>query len=346
MKQLLTLLLALTLAQCFTYKEFRIPLESSPLSRFDAPNRYFMGKTLNFIKIVVNLVSNPLKAQLFQIYNDIVRKRDFEFAMEMKGVSLFLKVPERELFVFAFLYEIFAHCTSIVAALPDGTIIHGRNLDYNFVQLLNETTYVAVFTREGREVFRCVMYGGFLGSHTCMKKGKFAISLNQRMNDPREGIRRNMQALSEGGAITPWTIRQTARKAESYEEAVSVLQSTKLAGISYFIVSGAGEYEAAVITRARNSTLDTWRLSKSEWFLVQVNTDRWKPIPPKQVDRRTPAVKRMKVIGQKNLTMERMMNEVLTKKPNDQSITVFSVVMVPQSGKFMLKVKEANTSNE
>ena len=39
-----------------------------------------------------------------------------------------------------FLYEIVTACTSIVARKPDGRLIHGRNLDFDFDDLLRDMT--------------------------------------------------------------------------------------------------------------------------------------------------------------------------------------------------------------
>jgi len=331
--------------QCLSYKEFYIPLESDPLTRFNAPNEYLATSTLEFINALLKLVSDSVMTQLTQIYHDVVIKNNVEFAMELKGISQFFNITERDLFVYLFMYELFAHCTSIIAALPNGEVIHGRNLDYDFVKLLNDTSYIGIFTSDGKEVFRCVMFGGFLGSHTCMKSGKFAISLNQRMSTLGEGIEKNLQALREGSALVVWTIRQVTHKANSYEEAISILENIPLVAPAYFIVSGAGENKGAVITRERNSTLDTWRISKDKWFLVQVNTDRWEKIPPHKIDRRKPAIERIKAIGKDNMTMEKMMNEVLLMKPNNCEITIFSSVMNPTNGSFIIEVKKADGDN-
>jgi penicillin V acylase-like amidase (Ntn superfamily) len=47
------------------------------------------------------------------------------------------------------LCSILGACTSIVAADVDGTVWHGRNLDYEMNDLLTHTTFLAKFTRNG-----------------------------------------------------------------------------------------------------------------------------------------------------------------------------------------------------
>ena len=40
-------------------------------------------------------------------------------------------------------------CTSIVASQANGQIIHGRNLDYDFPEFLQNLTYMAKYYRNG-----------------------------------------------------------------------------------------------------------------------------------------------------------------------------------------------------
>ena len=69
-------------------------------------------------------------------------------------------------------------------------------------------------------------------------------------------------------------------------------------------------------------------MSENDWFLVQVNTDHWLPIPPGHLDRRTPAIQRMNLIGPQKISAQNLENDVLKVWPNFNFDTLMSVVMI------------------
>lgn len=48
---------------------------------------------------------------------------------------------------------VYSGCSSMLAKLPDGSIAHGRHLDYDPADALRMLTYHATFVRGGKEVF-------------------------------------------------------------------------------------------------------------------------------------------------------------------------------------------------
>ena len=49
---------------------------------------------------------------------------------EMKGISLVTGVPLGEIVLYNIFYEVSSFCTSVVGQDQNGTIFHGRNLDF------------------------------------------------------------------------------------------------------------------------------------------------------------------------------------------------------------------------
>lgn len=74
------------------------------------------------------------------------------------------------------LYEIGAWCTSIVAQAADGTILHSRNLDYDYGDIMRAMTFNAKFRNGKEELFDAVMFGGLPGVYTGMRPNGFSIS--------------------------------------------------------------------------------------------------------------------------------------------------------------------------
>merc|ERR1712226_1655716 len=69
---------------------------------------------------------------------------------------------------------------------------------------------------------------------------------------------------------------------------------------SYFIVSGSGDGEGAIVTRDRDSAADVWRLDGDHavdgWFILETNYDNWQPAG-KTDNRRAVAEAAMRTLG-------------------------------------------------
>jgi penicillin V acylase-like amidase (Ntn superfamily) len=76
------------------------------------------------------------------------------------------------------LYELESFCTSIVAKKTDGTIIHGRVLDFDFPDQMRPITFQANYVKNGQPIFESMMFAGTVGIYTGFKEGKFSISEN------------------------------------------------------------------------------------------------------------------------------------------------------------------------
>lgn len=82
------------------------------------------------------------------------------------------------------LYALLSSCTSIVAEEEDGTIAHGRILDFHGAELLRRRTFVAKWfasRADEQPIFASAQFAGLFGVLTGMGKG-FGISINQRVN--------------------------------------------------------------------------------------------------------------------------------------------------------------------
>jgi hypothetical protein len=116
------------------------------------------------------------------------------------------------------LYELESWCTSIVAMQSNGTVIHARNLDFDFADYMRVITFRAVFVKDGKYVYDAVMFGGTVGIYTGMKKGVFSVSENQRELDKHKiGLLDNLYMQSIGYKEISWIIRDTLMTCDSYE---------------------------------------------------------------------------------------------------------------------------------
>ena len=76
--------------------------------------------------------------------------------------------------------DIATFCTSIIARKPDGEILHVRNLDFGYADVLKRLVYEAIYVKDGTEQAKVPLIAGFYGAYTGSKHNAFSISYNVR----------------------------------------------------------------------------------------------------------------------------------------------------------------------
>lgn len=115
----------------------------------------------NMLKQIKKMVP-PEVAELASILGDGLEKYvPYPYNLEMVGVATSADVSLGEALLGNLLYEVTAYksklaqkaCTSIVAEAFNGTMYHGRNLDYSFTELLRNMTIVVDFQSNGKTLY-------------------------------------------------------------------------------------------------------------------------------------------------------------------------------------------------
>lgn len=169
------------------------------------------------------------------------------------------------------LYELESYCTSIIAKMANGTIIHHRNMDFDNTSNLRKITFNAKFQRGGEPIFDCVLFAGTLGTYTGVKPGKFAVSINQKS----EGISQvnmfeNLIMTFFGYDELSWLIRDVLMTCDSYDCALARFSSETISSVGYIVLSGIKNNEGTIIIRNRFSVAhnETLGQGNNTWFLV------------------------------------------------------------------------------
>ena len=76
--------------------------------------------------------------------------------------------------------EIATFCTSIIARDTNNRLIHVRNLDFYYTDVLKQLVFNAVLVRDGQIVAESPVVAGVYGTFTVRKENKFSISYNVR----------------------------------------------------------------------------------------------------------------------------------------------------------------------
>ncbi|CAE7880786.1 Asah1, partial [Symbiodinium necroappetens] len=167
--------------------------------------------------------------------------------------------------------------------MPDGRILD-----------LPDVTFTARYWKDGKVLMLAPSFLGWVGIHTGMRMDGWTFEQNMRHPLDRA---KSLQAFKAGkGDLYGWRVRQIMETSPTYQGALTSLTNTRVMAPMYFILSGKGKYEGAVITKDLGDdhlagTPEVRQLNESDgtWYLLQTNDDvnKWPE------DSRRPASKLM-----------------------------------------------------
>ena len=317
-------------------KRYAVNLDLEPQERWKEVAQDFTSELSALLKAVKKLVPPAVIDIVSIIEADVERYLPYPYNLEIVGIAASSKVTVGEVVLGNTIYELTAFgrsgrgslaCTSIVAEALNGTIYHGRNLDYELTNVLRNLTIVVDFQQSGKTAYTGTTFAGYVGLLSGQKPHGFTVTLDER--DQGDWWMNAFEALLAGThGIAGFLVRDTiANPSMDFESAVDILAYTPLIAPCYLIIGGVGPTEAAVITRDRIASLDIWRLNPIDgrWFLVATNYDHWTS-PPSGDDRRDPAIRGMNKTGRADLGVGSLFS-VLSTPPVLNNATTYTVIM-------------------
>jgi len=326
---------------------FDINLDAHPTTRWDKSTRYFEHQIKYCHQTIMSYIPWYMQ-QLFWVVSEVMKSQQSSFNgltelssdkyLQYVGLAQTLDLPVHEVMLTNFAYELFAHCTSIVAHNAKGEIVHGRNMDYPLYDSMHNITYNANFVKNGRTIFKAVMFAGYTGVFTAMTPNKFAISINQRNTETTLGLAINLVRWL-GSSYSPASLLgYVCEHAGSFEEAQDMLANMPLTAPVYYTVSGTSQDQGAIITRDRTGAADIWKInfhSPADWCIGQTNYDHWITPPPASDKNRSNAVRQaVAEIGKGNMSEDTLLKKVLQQSPILNRGTIYSTIMSAATSEF------------
>ncbi|KAL3082964.1 hypothetical protein niasHS_010766 [Heterodera schachtii] len=327
-------------------KRFRVDLDLPPKDRWLPVLNAFRESEVvpRLIRTVRSFLPENVRSPLFWIFGKLLHFLPYEFAEEIKGMAAHLEgqVHLGELVLLNVFYDLFdfAHafgldppsnrslpsvgCTSILTADLDGQILHGRNLDYGWTQLLREATIVVDYVRDGRVQFTGIQFVLYSGLLTGQRPHAFTLSLNARYSgSPWDNLL--MALITRFRHPIAFELRKVLETVGNYQEAVDNLSRIITVAPSYLIVGGR-KGDGAIISRDRFGAADVFFLDylHHRWFLVETNSDPWERTTDK---RRTKAAQCLRLVGQRLISPIALSSRVLAIPPVRNEQTIFTTVM-------------------
>lgn len=287
-------------------------------------------------------VTNSSIVQQWMTSHDI----EEEYLRELRGIveaAAHPSVTLDNLVLLQLAYELdWPHfCMSIIAAMPNGTVVHGRNFDFYGEGGL---TYMIRFERAGEHLFTEVTRPGLIGVHTAFRPHSYSLAMNKRTVRDRLGYQPadhqaalNLASAQHGGRSYMLLLRKTLEQASDFKTALSTLSTAKFAAPLYLTLAGSGPFEGAVVTVDRcqpggSESLDVRRLDRSDnWFIVQANEDQWQA---RHGRRHLQAKKDLLRIGQYDFSQRRLRTVMTTPPLLFNHMTQFTWVMTASTGAF------------
>lgn len=157
------------------------------------------------------------------------------FLEELQGLADGAECSLDDALTANFIPELF-HCSGFVvmnSATRDGTLYHGRVLDYSIDWKLQEHAVLIVAEPEGHVPFVNVTYAGFIGSVTGMNAEHVSVG---EMGGGGRG--------HWGGTPMAFLVRRVLEEAHTLDEAVAIFRDTPRTCEYYYVVADGDERQA------------------------------------------------------------------------------------------------------
>lgn len=310
---------------------FSINLDLPAEQRFVEVSAHFKKEANDVLDEYLNLIPWPLQYVLQKVAGYFWWIQP-EYYMEIQGMGPALGIDPKVLLMTQYVYEFSAFCTSVIGYDINGTIIHSRNLDFPFAEKMRRITYEGVYLKDGKELFRAVMFAGINGVMTGHRAG-FSISLNERRPSASSGpggFLLNIANIFLGYPQVQHVIRQTLEECESYTCAFNKLSTTRQIAPSYYALSGNETYEGAIITRDRMGPAHIDMLSSERWYVAQTNDDHWTGVCTLRC---TYVHENLDKMGREGFNGEALVN-VLSQWPSNNAKSIYNVLMINERAYF------------
>jgi acid ceramidase len=300
---------------------------------------YLKNLTSQIIKNVPEEIITTLRQKL----PDIKNNQNKDWLQLLSVTANITQMDFEEVLLSNILYEVM--CTSIIidSGITDPTtgvdeIFMGRNLDFDFTNLLEDLAYEGHYYLNNELQFISQGIAGYVSPLNGVKIGKFSVSINERFS--QKDVVKGIERISQGDMTSTFLLYNILRESQNYNQSIEVLSRTPISSPAYYIISGVQKNEGAIITRSYDKVdeFDQLDVENGKWYLVQTNSDRKTPLD--QDYRRYTAELRLNDLetNQIKLFHEVLMSEVMVLEPNKNKDTAYSTVQSPFNGGYFKSI--------
>jgi len=206
---------------------FSVNLDLPEEQRFVEVATYYKPYLLEVLNQYMDLIPAPLLWFVEQ-FSGYIYAIHPEYYLEIQGMAKAIGINTNSLLFAQYINEFSAFCTSVIGYTNNGTIFHGRNMDFLFESTMRNITYQAEFMQNGKYLYTAVMYAGLNGVPTGWRDG-WSISINNRKPSNRTSIIdlvQNIALVFAGFTQNMKLIRDTLQTCATYDCAFNKLSTT------------------------------------------------------------------------------------------------------------------------
>ncbi|CAF2092772.1 unnamed protein product [Rotaria magnacalcarata] len=308
---------------------FSIDLDLDPIDRWSNVIPNFSQPMHEF--------NDEIRAQIPQVYIDVAEIIATQldnyipqpYHDELHSIARAISMLPADIVLINLVYELRTYCTSLLVRTLDGTILHGRNLDYDLnTDLLRRLTFHGRFFRMSNPTFEyeSIHFAGSIGLLTGSRKGYFSLTINERDKNNKHWWINALMAILHLHTMPLFIITRTIfdNPFMSYKEMKYKLEHQHLIAPVYFILTD-GQSSGVIITRNRLNSINPIELNST---LVQTNYDHWLDDPINDL-RRTTAENILRTFNITQMTIDNIFNIALSVIPVLNRNTVYTAIMNP-----------------
>ena len=306
--------------------KFSIDLDRQPIDRWS-------DIIPNFVQ-PMNEFNDAIRAQIPKAYIDVAEivasRLDQHIPQpyhdEIYSIAQAISMPVSDIVLINLVYELRTFCTSLLVRTSNGTIIHGRNLDFDLnTDLLRRLTFQGNFYRQSDPTFtyESIHFAGSIGLLTSSRSGYFSLSINQRVVNDKDWWMNALMSILHFHSLPLFIITRSIfdNPLMSYQDMKDTLQYQHLIAPVYFIITN-GRTSGMIITRNRLNSIHPIELNST---LVQTNYDHWLERDP----RRATAENILESFNSTQMTSENIFDIVLSVIPVLNRLTIYTAIMNP-----------------
>lgn len=308
---------------------FSIDLDLDPIDRWSDVIPNFAQPMREF--------NDEIRAQISQVYIDVAEliasRLDKHIPQpyhdELYSIARSISIPLADIVLVNLVYELRTYCTSLLVRTINGTILHGRNLDFDLnTDLLRRLTFHGKFFRTSNPKFKyeSIHFAGSIGLLTSSRPGYFSLSINQRLTGDKNWWMNALMSFLHLHSMPLFILTRLIfdNPIMSYIDMKYILQHQHIIAPVYFILTD-GRSSGMIITRNRLDSLNPLELNST---LVQTNYDHWL-VDPINDPRRTTAEDILETFNSTQMTTNNIFDIVLSVIPVLNKITIYTAIMNP-----------------
>jgi hypothetical protein len=255
---------------------FKIDLDLHPSQRFVEVTTALKPQITKMCDDYLHLTPGFVR-DFFEKHENIIKMRHLGNYEEVVSIANIIEMPTYITLMLNYAFELGdALCTSVVARQADGTVIHGRNMDFAFPDAMRNATYIGQFYKNGKHLYDAVMFGGYTGVASASRAGQYTFTLNARnVIKSVEEYFTIMGEIFEGRPEIGLATRDAIEQCADYDCMINTWSAMTTVVPMYLIIAGTSPNQGAVISKDPKGVANVRTLTDDTWYLLQTNDDHF-----------------------------------------------------------------------